>query len=65
MSIGFVGNQAAWKGRKGTPEQLFLDRIAGSPTVAARTAGAEIVSEIFSTANYSYRATGRATAKAT
>ena len=57
MSIGFVGNQAAWKGRIGTPEQLFHDRIAGSPTVAARAQGAEIVSEVFSTANYSYRAT--------
>lgn len=56
MSIGFVGNQSAWKGRNGTPEQLFFQRIAGSPTVAARTEGAEIVSEVFSTANYSYRA---------
>ncbi|MBC4018466.1 tryptophan 7-halogenase [Siccirubricoccus deserti] len=56
MSIGFVGNQSAWKGRKGTAEELFFDRIASSPTVAARTRGAEIVSEVFSTANYSYRA---------
>ena len=56
MSIGFVGNQAAWKGRKGTPRDLFLERIASSPTVAARARGAEIVSEIFSTGNYSYRA---------
>lgn len=57
MSIGFVGNQAAWKGRKGTSRELFLERIASSPTVAARARGAEIVSEIFSTGNYSYRAT--------
>ncbi|WP_424813369.1 NAD(P)/FAD-dependent oxidoreductase [Roseococcus sp. YIM B11640] len=56
MSIGFVGNQAAWKGRKGTPRELFLERIASSPTVSARARGAEIVSEIFSTGNYSYRA---------
>jgi len=56
MSIGFVGNQSAWKGRKGTPAELFLARIAGSPTVSARTRGAAMVSEIFSTGNYSYRA---------
>ncbi|TCH98009.1 NAD(P)/FAD-dependent oxidoreductase [Roseococcus sp. SYP-B2431] len=56
MSIGFVGNQSAWKGRKGTPQELFEARIASSPTVAARTRGAEMVSEIYSTGNYSYRA---------
>lgn len=56
MSIGFVGNQAAWKGRKGTPSDLFRERIASSPTVSARAAGAEMVSEIYSTGNYSYRA---------
>ena len=57
MSIGFVGNQSAWKGRKGSAQDILLDRIASSPTVSARTRGAEIASEIFSTANYSYRAT--------
>jgi flavin-dependent dehydrogenase len=56
MSIGFVGNQSAWKDRTGTPQDLFRSRIASSPTVAARTAGAEIVSDVFSTGNYSYRA---------
>ncbi len=60
MSIGFVGNQSAWKGRQGaghrSTRDLFLARIAGSPTVAARTRGAEMVSEIYSTGNYSYRA---------
>ncbi|WP_421989549.1 NAD(P)/FAD-dependent oxidoreductase [Roseococcus sp.] len=56
MSIGFVGNQTAWKGRKGTPRELFEARIASSPTVAARTRGAQMISEIFSTGNYSYRA---------
>ena len=56
MSIGFVGNQTAWKGRTGTPKELFMRRIASSPTVSARTRGAELVSEIYSTANYSYRA---------
>ncbi|MCR0983890.1 NAD(P)/FAD-dependent oxidoreductase [Roseomonas populi] len=57
MSVGFVGNQSAWKGRKGTAQELFLARIASSPTVSARTRGATITSEIYSTANYSYRAT--------
>ena len=57
MSVGFVGNQSAWKGRKGSAQELFLSRIASSPTVSARTRGAEIASEIYSTANYSYRAT--------
>jgi flavin-dependent dehydrogenase len=55
MSIGFVGNQSAWKGRTGTPADLFHSRIASSPTVSARAAGAQIVSEVYSTGNYSYR----------
>ncbi|HEY8613997.1 MAG TPA: NAD(P)/FAD-dependent oxidoreductase [Roseomonas sp.] len=57
MSIGFVGNQSAWKGRKGSAKDLFLQRIAASPTVSARTRNAEMTSDIYSSANYSYRAT--------
>ncbi|WP_322069995.1 NAD(P)/FAD-dependent oxidoreductase [Paraburkholderia bannensis] len=56
MSIGFVGNQSAWKERKGTPAELLAARIAASPTVAARAQGAQRVSDVHSTANYSYRA---------
>ncbi|NIE62772.1 FAD-dependent oxidoreductase [Burkholderia sp. Ax-1719] len=56
MSIGFVGNQSAWKGRSGTPAELLSGRIAASPTVAARVQGAQRVSDVHSTANYSYRA---------
>jgi flavin-dependent dehydrogenase len=56
MSIGFVGNQSAWKGRTGTPADLLSSRIASSPTVAARVQGAQRVSDVHSTANYSYRA---------
>lgn len=56
MSIGFVGNQSAWKERTGTPAELLSARIAASPTVAARVQGAERVSDVYSTANYSYRA---------
>ena len=55
-SVGFVGNQSAWKGRHGSARDLFLARIAGSPTVAARMGDAEIASDIYSTGNYSYRA---------
>jgi flavin-dependent dehydrogenase len=55
-SIGFVGNQSAWKGRTGTPQEVFVSRIASSPSIALRTANAAMVSEVFSTANYSYRA---------
>jgi flavin-dependent dehydrogenase len=55
-SVGFVGNQSAWKGRSGTAQELFASRIASSPSVSERTKNAEMVSEIFSTANYSYRA---------
>lgn len=56
MSVGFVGNQSAWKGRQGSAQELFLRRISSSPTVAARMRNAEIVSEIHSAGNYSYRA---------
>lgn len=56
MSIGFVGNQSAWKNRTGTPTELFMSRIASSLTVSERTQNAKLVSEVFSTANYSYRA---------
>ena len=56
MSVGFVGNQAAWKGRAGSAQDVFRARIANSPTVAARVGTAEMVSEIYSTGNYSYRA---------
>ena len=56
MSVGFVGNQSAWKGRQGSAQEVFTRRIASSPTVSARLDGAIIASEIYSTANYSYRA---------
>ncbi len=56
MSVGFVANQSAWKGRPGRAQDFFLDRIAASPTVCARMAGAELASGIVSTGNYSYRA---------
>ncbi len=57
MSVGFVGDQSAFKGRRGTPHELFMDRINGSPTVGARMRCAELLSEVTSTGNYSYRST--------
>jgi flavin-dependent dehydrogenase len=55
MSVGFVGDPSAFKGRQGTPSDLFFARLRSSPTVAARMAGAELVSEVTSAGNYAYR----------
>lgn len=55
MSVGFVGNQDAWKGRRGDLVQFFEERIASSLTVAPRMAKAERISDVIATGNYSYR----------
>ncbi len=57
MSVGFVGNADVFKGRRATPEALYLNRIRRSPTASARMAGAERVSDVSGVGNYSYRAT--------
>ena len=57
MSIGFVGNADVFKNRRGTVQSLYMDRLNGSPTVAARMVGATRISEIHTSGNYSYRAT--------
>jgi flavin-dependent dehydrogenase len=57
MSIGFVGNADVFKGRRGSAQDLYLERLRRSPTAAARMHGAERVSDITATGNYSYRAT--------
>ncbi|HEY2133439.1 MAG TPA: tryptophan 7-halogenase [Acetobacteraceae bacterium] len=54
MSVGFVGDQSAWRGRTGTTGELFAERLLASASVAARMAGAERISDIHSTGNYSY-----------
>jgi flavin-dependent dehydrogenase len=54
MSVGFVGDASVFKGRRGSPHELFLRRIADSPTVSARMKGAEMLTEVTSTGNYSY-----------
>ena len=55
-SVGFVGTQAAFRARHGD-NAAFLDaRIASSPTLRTRLAGAVRCSEVTATGNYSYRA---------
>jgi flavin-dependent dehydrogenase len=56
VSVGFVGNQAAFKARRGTPHDLLLERIRQSPTVSARMRDAELASDVMAAGNYSYRA---------
>ncbi len=55
-SVGFVGNRAAFKDRRGTTQELLFERIERSPTVAARMRLARPVSAVMTAANYSYRA---------
>jgi len=56
MSVGFVGNQAAFKARSGSVEDLFFAKMRESPTVAPRMSRAVLASEVTTTGNYSYRA---------
>ena len=57
MSVGFVGDASAFKGRTGAPEELFQARLRGSPSVRQRMAGATMIGGVTSTGNYSYRST--------
>jgi flavin-dependent dehydrogenase len=54
MSVGFVGDQAAFKGRQGSPHDLFMARLQSSPMASARMTGAELISDVVSTGNYAY-----------
>jgi hypothetical protein len=56
MSVGFVGNQQAFKHHRGNLRNFLEERIHSSPTVRARMHSAERISEVHSTGNYSYRA---------
>jgi flavin-dependent dehydrogenase len=56
MSVGFVGTKAAFTRRPGTPHDLLFERIRASPTLSARMRDAELVSDVMSAGNYSYRA---------
>jgi flavin-dependent dehydrogenase len=55
-SVGFVGTQAAFKGRAELPQDLLFQRIRNSPTLGARMNRAQIVSKVMTAGNYSYRA---------
>ena len=57
MSVGFVGDAHVFKGRRGSAQELYLDRLARAPTVAARMRKAERIGDVTATGNYSYRAT--------
>ena len=57
MSVGFVGNQAAFRNRHGSVQEFFFEKVRDSPTVSARMAFAELASEVITTGNYSYCAT--------
>jgi flavin-dependent dehydrogenase len=54
MSVGFVGNPAAWRRAGSNMEQFLDERLRASPTVATRMAAAERISEVHATGNYSY-----------
>ncbi|RZM07711.1 MAG: NAD(P)/FAD-dependent oxidoreductase, partial [Sphingomonas sp.] len=45
MSVGFVGNASAFKGRTGTSRDLLTQRIGAAPTVHDRMRHAEMVSD--------------------
>jgi len=55
-SVGFVGTQAAFRQRSGTPEALLEERIASSRTLRPRLSRASRVSTVMAAGNYSYRA---------
>ena len=54
MSVGFVGDQAVFKTRRGSVQDFFFEKVRGSPTVSARMTLAELASEVIATGNYSY-----------
>ncbi|MBV8092888.1 MAG: tryptophan 7-halogenase [Acetobacteraceae bacterium] len=54
VSVGFVGDQSVFKNRTGSMEDLFWERIHASPTVSARMRCASPVTDLVTTANYSY-----------
>jgi flavin-dependent dehydrogenase len=54
MSIGVVSNPGFFKRRRGEVKEFFLDTLRGVPSVARRIEGAELVSDVTTTGNYSY-----------
>jgi len=56
MSVGFVGNQAVFKNRRGRAGEFFFEQVRNSRMVGERMRRAELISEVIATGNYSYRA---------
>jgi len=56
ISVGFVGTQAAFKTRRGSVQEFLFDRIRQSRMLSERMQEAELVSEVMTAGNYSYRA---------
>ncbi|MEO3473575.1 FAD-dependent oxidoreductase [Roseomonas sp. CAU 1739] len=54
MSIGVVSNPGFFKRRRGEARDFFLDTLRAVPSVARRIEGAELVSDVTTTGNYSY-----------
>ena len=59
-SVGFVGNQTAFRDREGSTEALLDQRIAACATLAVRMTAAERITPVMSAGNYSYRASTNA-----
>ena len=55
-SIGIVSTPEFFKTRSGGVAEFLLSSLDRSPSIRARMAGAELVSEVTTTGNYSYRA---------
>lgn len=55
MSVGLVSTPEFFKRRRGSFEEYLLATLAGIPSVAARMSGAELLSPVTATGNYSYR----------
>jgi flavin-dependent dehydrogenase len=55
MSVGVVSTPEFFKRRKAGFEEYLLTTLADIPSVAARMAGAELISPVTATGNYSYR----------
>ncbi|WP_188972656.1 NAD(P)/FAD-dependent oxidoreductase [Neoroseomonas lacus] len=54
MSVGVVSNPDFFKRRRGEVRDFFLDTLRAVPSVARRINGAELLTEVTTTGNYSY-----------
>jgi len=54
MSVGVVSNPDFFKRRRGDVRDFFLATLRAVPSVARRIEGAELVSDVTTTGNYSY-----------